>query len=101
MFVAYVANLTQTRTAQQQMETLCTFTKSVLSMICQRNEREDLEAVMNVLVKLITWCILWYINLLVLMLVGWLCSFKLSVAECTGVFVLLLWVRCMVGGGRH
>lgn len=56
---------------------------------------------MNVLVKLIMWCILWYINLLVLMLVGWLCSFKLSVAECTGVFVLLLWVRCMVGGGRH
>lgn len=56
---------------------------------------------MNFLVKLILWYIVWCINFLVLLLVGWLCDFKLSVAECTGVFILLLWVRCMVGGGRH
>ena len=55
---------------------------------------------MKVLVRLVLYYILWCVNYLVLLLVGFLCNFKLSVAECTGIFVMLLWMRCMIGGGR-
>ena len=39
MLVVYVASLTQTRTAQQQMATLCTFIKSVLRKSCPRKRK--------------------------------------------------------------
>lgn len=41
---------------------------------------------------------IWCLNYVVLRVAGLLLGYTLTLAECTGIFVLLLWVRCIVGG---
>ena len=56
---------------------------------------------MKVLAYLLTLATAWCLNAIVLRIAGLLLGYALTLAECTGIFVLLLWVRGMIGGGRR
>lgn len=53
---------------------------------------------MKVLVYLLALAVIWCLNYFVLRIAGFLLSYTFTFAECTGIFVLLLWVRCIIGG---
>ena len=53
---------------------------------------------MKAVAWLIALAIMWCINYFALRIAGFLLSYTFTLAECTGIFVLLLWVRCIIGG---
>lgn len=53
---------------------------------------------MRVLGYLLGLAIMWCLNYVALCVAGLLLGYTLTLAECTGIFVLLLWVRCIIGG---
>ena len=53
---------------------------------------------MKAVAWLIALAIMWCINYFVLRIAGFLLDYTFTLAECTGIFVLLLWVRCIIGG---
>lgn len=55
---------------------------------------------MQTVALLITLAIVWCINYFVLRIAGIFLDYTFTIAECTGIFILLLWVRCMIGGER-
>lgn len=55
---------------------------------------------MKVLAYLLTLATALCFNYIALRIAGLLLGYTLTFAECTGIFILLLWVRGMIGGGR-
>lgn len=53
---------------------------------------------MKVLEYLLALATAWCFNYVVLRIAGLLLGYTLTLAECTGIFVLLLWARCIIGG---
>lgn len=55
---------------------------------------------MKIVMYLMLGAALGCVNYFVLRLAGMFLGYSFTVAECTGIFVLLLWLRVMIGGGR-
>lgn len=53
---------------------------------------------MKVVGWLITLAIMWCINCFVLRIAGACFNYTFTLAECNGIFLLLIWVRCVIGG---
>ena len=53
---------------------------------------------MKAVAWLIALAIMWCINYFILRIAGFLLGYTFTLAECTGIFILLLWVRCIIGG---
>lgn len=53
---------------------------------------------MKVLGYLLALGFAWCLNYFALRIAGLLLGYTLTFAECTGIFILLLWAKCIVGG---
>ena len=56
---------------------------------------------MKAVAWLLNLAIMWCVNYFVLRIAGECFNYAFTVAECNGIYLLLMWVRCIIGGGTH
>ena len=55
--------------------------------------------------KAVSWllslAIMWCINYFVLRIAGKCFNYTFTIAECNGIYLLLIWMRCILEGGTN
>ena len=56
---------------------------------------------MKAVAWLTTLAIMWCINYFVLRIAGKCFNYTFTMNECNGIYLLLIWMRCIIGGGTN